>query len=511
MNDYPTLSIGPRDRGRSYGVLHHSLDAEDFARARPRLEDFALALAAWADLGLTRFAALTPLEGPGGPAVLWRARFIGAGELGSIAVANGLFLSEAEVARLGGRAHRLLGGLPEPDGSPFGVTRLSIAELSAAGSEVLPAFGLEWRDQAVDILDDPDPEAVLIAALEGISPSVQQARIDGWATTGSLRASGAFDPEAAFRLIVRPGSEPREPRRVEGGDRAVIELSGGRVMAQLQPEPASWRAWQAVEVAASGVSPTVDAGWKQAYQALSADRTAALALLQLAAPLAAPDRLALISRVVSRVPADDEIAEAIHKAAGQALVRLAAVTDERGAGDAYLEAGLADVAWGDVVAREMVQAAPIEALARLGLAATARALEVGLVERVAAADRTATAALGPDLAMAMLGKVLGRPRLVGETRALAVSLIQRLSSDEPLARRYAAAGVAALMERPAAAVDVGLARVEIAALVRDHPRIDRAAYADRALRPVLRGQARLTRPAFIEGLRAVALILEPAA
>ena len=510
MSDYPTLSIGPRDRGRSYGVLHHSLDADDFAKARPQLEDFALALAAWADLGLARFAALTPLDGPGGPAVLWRARFIGAGELGSIAVANGLFLSEADFARLGGLAHRLLGGLPESDGSPFGVTRLSIAGLSAAGSEVLSAFGLEWRDQAVDLLDDADPEAVLMAALEGISPSVQQARIDGWSTTGALRASGAFDPDAAFRLIVRPRSEPRELRRAAGGDRAVVELRGGRIAGPPQPEPASWRAWQAVETAASGVSPTVDAGWKPSYQALSPDRTAALALLQLAAPLAAPDRLALITQVVSRVPADDEIVEAVSRAAGQALVRLAAAADQPGASDAYLEAGLTDVALGDAVACEVVQAAPIEALARLGPAATARALEVGLIERLAV-DAATTATLGPDLAMAMLGKVLGRPRLVGETRGLAVSLIQRLSGAEPLARRYAAAGVAALMERPAEAADVGLAKVEIAALVRDHPRIDRAAYADRALRPVLRRQTRLTRPAFVEGLRAVALILEPAA
>ena len=508
MNDYPTLSIGPRDRGRSYGVLHHSLEADDFARARPRLEDFALALAAWADLGLTRFVALTPLDGPGGPAVLWRARFIGAGELGSIAVANGLFLSEAEVARLSGQAHRLLGGLPEPDGSPFGVTRLSITAPAAAGPDMLAVFGLEWRDQVLDLVDDADPEAVAVAALDGISPRVQQARIDGWATTGALRASGAFDPEAAFRLIVRPRSEPREPRRVEGGDRAVVELSGGRIMAppQPEPEPASWRAWQAV----AAVSPAVDAGWKPAYQALSPDRAAALAILQFAAPLAAPDRLALISRVVSGARADEEIAEAVSRAAGQALVRLAAATDETGAGDAYLEAGLTDLALGDAVAREVVEAAPIEALARLGPTATARALEFGLIDRVAA-DPATVSALGPDLTMAMLGKVLGRPRLEGETRALAVSLIRRLSGGEPLSRRYAAAGVAALMERPADAVDVGLAGVEIAGLVRDHPRIDRAAYAVRALRPVLRRQTRLTRPAFIEGLRAVAVILEPAA
>ncbi|WP_395650344.1 hypothetical protein [Brevundimonas sp.] len=505
MSDYPTLSIGPRDRGRSYGVLHHSLEADDFARARPRLEDFALALAAWADLGLSRFVALTPLEGPGGPAVLWRARFIGAGELGSIAVANGLFLSEAEVARLGGQAHRLLGGLPEPDGSPFGVTRLSIGGLSARGPEALPAFGLEWRDQVLDLTDDADPETVVVAALDGISPRVQQARIDGWATTGALRGSGAFDPEAAFRLIVRPRSEPREPWRVEGVDRAVVEVSGGRVVAPPQTEPASWRAWQAV----AAVSPAIDTGWKPAYQALSPDRAAALAILQFAAPMAAPDRLALISRVVSGVPAGGEVGEAVRRAAGQALVRLAAAADALGTGDAYLEAGLTDLTLGDAVAREVVEAAPIEALARLGSAATARALEVGLIDRVAA-DPATVSALGPDLAMAMLGKVLGRPRLEGETRALAVSLIRRLSGGEPLSRRYAAAGVAALMERPADAVDVGLARVEIAGLVRDHPRIDRAAYAERALRPVLKQKTTLTRPAFIEGLRAVALILEPA-
>ena len=510
MNDYPTLSIGPRDRGRSYGVLHHSLDADDFARARPRLEDFALALAAWADLGLTRFVALTPLDGSGGPAVLWRARFIGAGELGSIAVANGLFLSETEVARLGGQAHRLLGSLPEPDGSPFGVTRLSIGGPAAAASGALPAFGLEWRDQVLELLDDADPEAVAVAALDGISPRVQQARIDGWATTGSLRASGAFDPQAAFRLIVRPRSEPREPRRVEDADRSVVEVSGGRIVAPPQPEPASWRAWQAVARTVAGVSQAADAGWKPAYQALSPDRSAALALLQFAAPLAAPDRLALISRAVSGARADEAIAEALRRAAGQALVRLAAASDETGAGDAYLEAGLTEVALGDAAAREVVQAAAIEALARLGPAASARALEVGLIERVAA-DPAMVAALGPDLAMAMLGKVLGRPRLEGETRALAVGLVRRLSGGEPLSRRYAAAGVAALMERPADGVDVGLARVEIAGLVRDHPRIDRAAYADRALRPVLSRQTRLTRPAFIEGLRAVALILEPAA
>lgn len=486
-------------------MLNHSLADEAFARLRPMLEDFSLALAAWADLGLQRFVALTPLDAERSAFVLWRARFLGAGELGTVAVANGLLISADQMERLENRAHRLLGGVPEPDGGPFGAEPVA-AEAAATGAAPLAAFGLEWRDQVIDILDGADSEAVLVAALEGIFPAVQIARVDGWATTGALPASGAFDPAEAFRLIVRPEGETRA---AAPSDRRVVQVRGGQVGTPRETPPAVWRAWQAVDRASEEGS----AVWKSTWLTLPADRVATLALLQNAAPLGVEDRLAMIAEAVHQVSAEPDVVATMGSAAGQALVRLAANAEQPTDAARYLEAGLTEARFGVSTAREIARTAPVETgLAGLSAAALETAMDHGLLDRMAGAE--GEAALGlfrPEVLMTMLGKALHGAAGMAAMRALAIALIGRLATGEALARRYAAAGVSALIDMRIQAEDVGLATPTVVGLVREFSRIDRQGYAAHALRPVLRGEVRLARPDFIAAMRATTRLLESAA
>lgn len=512
MNSYPAISVGPRDRGRSYGVLAHGLSAEDFARFRPVLEDFSLALAAWADLGLQRFVALTPLDPARSAYVLWRARFLGTGELGTIAAANGLLITAQALEALEGRAHRLLSALPEPDGSPFGdaaVTASPAPEPVAGSGMALAPFGLEWRDQVVEVLDGADPEAVLIGALEGLSPAAQIARIDGWASTGALRASGGFDPGEAFRLIVRPRDE------VQGADlsgRATVQIHNGHLSGEAVSEPPVWRLWRAIN-RASGTAEAAASDWKPAWLALPADRVATLALLQKAAPLRVEDRLDLIAAAVTDAGAQSDLAAPMGMAAGQALLRLAASAERGEDAVHYLEAGLTQTRFGEPVGREIAGAAPLDAsLFAVSKTALGRALELGLIERMAGPEGAgAITTLPSEALMMMLGESLRLAETTPAMRGLAVGLIRRLAEGEGLSRRYAAAGVSALVEMPVRVQDTGLATPAIAALVREFPRIDRAAYAAHAIRPLLRGETRLARPAFVDAMRAMTRLLEAAA
>lgn len=486
-------------------MLNHSLAGEDFARLRPMFEDFGLALAAWADLGLQRFAALVPLDASRSDFVLWRARFIGAGELGTVAVANGLVITAEQMERLDWRAHRLLGSLPEPDGRSFGAERIS-AEPAPPPVAPMAALGLEWRDQVVDILDGTDPEAVLVAALEGISPPVQIARIDGWATTGALQASGAFDPADAFRLIVRPQGEPRG---ATPADHHAAQIESGQVLSPPETPPPVWRAWQAVERASGAAS----AGWKPTWLTLSVDRVATLALLQNAAPLGVEDRLSLIAAAVREAAAEPDLVEPMGVAAGQTLLRLAANAEQSIDGVRYLGAGLKEARFGDDTAREIVRSAPLApTLTGLDAPALERAMDQGLLDRMAGVEGGGTLSqFEPGVLMTMLGKSLHRASSATVMRTLAITLIGHLATGDTLARRYAAAGVSALIDMPIHVHDAGLATPAVVRLVREFPGIDRGAYAARALRPVLRGEVRPTRPAFVEAMRATTRLLEPAA
>ena len=508
MNDYPTISVGPRDRGRSYGVLAHGLSAEDFARFRPVLEDFSLALAAWADLGLQRFVALTPLDPARSAYLLWRARFLGTGELGTIAAAHGLLISAAAVEAIAGRAHRLLSALPEPDGSPFGGAVLT-ATPTPPSAEPLAAFGLEWRDQVVEILDNADPEAVLVGVLEGLSPAAQIARIDGWASTGALQTSGGFDPVEAFRLIVRPRDE------VQGAGlsgRTTVQVQNGQVTGESDSAPPVWRLWQAIN-RASGTAQAAGSDWKPGWLSLPPDRVATLALLQKAAPLGLEDRLALIAAAVTEAGGQADLAATMQTAGGEALLRLAASAERGEDAVHYLEAGLTQARFGEGVGRTIARAAPLDAtLFAVSKAGLNAALQLGLIERMAGPEGAgAMAALPSEALMMMLGESLRLAETTPAMRGLAVGLVRRLAQGESLSRRYAAAGVSALVEMPVRVQDTGLATPAIAALVQAFPGIDRSAYAAHALRPLLRGETRLARPDFIDAMRAMTRLLEPAA
>jgi hypothetical protein len=121
------------------------------------------------------------------------------------------------------------------------------------------------------------------------------------------------------------------------------------------------------------------------------------------------------------------------------------------------------------------------------------------------------AALPSEALMMMLGESLRRAETTPAMRKLAVRLIRRLAEGETLSRRYAAAGLTTLADMPVRPQDTGLATPAIAALVREFPAIGPRAYADHALRPVVRGEVRVDPPEFVDALRAAVRLLEPAA
>jgi hypothetical protein len=180
---------------------------------------------------------------------------------------------------------------------------------------------------------------------------------------------------------------------------------------------------------------------------------------------------------------------------------------------AYLEAGLTQARFGPEVAREIARAAPFDAnMFALSKTAVARALELGMIDRLAGPEgEGAVAALPSEALMMMLGESLRRAETTPAMRKLAVRLIRRLAEGETLSRRYAAAGLTTLADMPVRPQDTGLATPAIAALVREFPAIGPRAYADHALRPVVRGEVRVDPPEFVDALRAAVRLLEPAA
>jgi hypothetical protein len=507
MIQLPAISVGPRDRGRSYGVLDHSLAPEDFQRFRPILEDLSLALAAWADLHQNRFVALTPLDAARSAWILWRARHLGAGELGTIARANGLMITAEAMEMLEGRPHRLLPALPGPDEDVFGGQPVTAAP-QIPTTAALAAFGLEWRDQVIELLDDADPEAVLVAVLEGVSPGPQIARIDGWASTGALAASGGFDPADAFRLIVRPQGEPRS---AVASPAREVQLRDGQILSPPEPEPAVWRAWRAVDQARSAFAGAPAADWKPAWLTQTPDRPASLALLQAAAALSPEARLDLIAEATANARTDADLTQPMGQAAAQALLRLAASADDEGDGALYVEAGLTEARFGPATAEALAGLMPLEAAPSLSKPGLERALASGLMARLGEPEAASViAAYPPTMLMTLLGESLRRAEASPPARGLAVQLIRTLSEGETLSRRYAAAGVSALSDMAASEADVGLATPAVAVVVREHPRVDAALYAARAVQPLLRGEVEASEAAFLDGLRAAARLLEPA-
>lgn len=505
MIHLPTISVGPRDRGRSYGVLEHSFPAEVFQRFQPILEDFSLALAGWADLNLERFTALVPLDAERSAWVLWRAAHLGVGDLGTVARANGVLISAETLERLEGKAHRLLSALPPPTEADFGAEALA-ATPAAPTAASLPAFGLEWRDQALCLLDEADPEALLLAALEGVTPAAQIARIDGWASTGALSASGGFDPAEAFRLIVRPPHEPRSP-----GPWREVEVRDGRILSPPEPAPAVWRAWRAVDQARASTASLPAAEWKPAWLTQTPDRPASLALLQAAAGLSPDARLDLIAAALSEARSDADLTKPMGQAAAQALLRLAASADSEGDGARYVEAGVTEPRFGPETAQALSAQLPLAGAPHLSKPSLERLLSNGFMARLTEPEAaSAVAAYPAETQMSLLGESLRRAEAAPPARALAVRLICSLASGEALARRYAAAGVSALGDMAPSLVDAGLATRAVADVVREHPRIDAGHYAARAIQPVLRGEIGADPDAYFDALSAATRLLEPA-
>ena len=230
----PTAVIGPKAQGRNYGLRRHAgprLSSESQAR----LADFALSLAGWAMQRRQQFVAMLPLAADGSSFAVARARHLGEGELGPIAVAHLLLVDAALLDAIGWASPRLLRLLPQPEDPAFGLELLKVSpkSLKPVVSRPMTAPRVGWSDVAIDVGDE-DPEAALAALVEGIENPARRAGLTGWASTSLMTPVGDLAPARVFKLVTHPAVE--SPAAFQ----ATHELLSAKTMA----EPTlAWKAW----------------------------------------------------------------------------------------------------------------------------------------------------------------------------------------------------------------------------------------------------------------------------
>jgi hypothetical protein len=234
-----TLLMGPQAGGRGYRVLARSDGPPISAAAEGRLGELALVVAGWADERETSAVALVPLADATAPAALLRLAYLGSGQLGAIAFAQGLLLDDAAFAACEGRPETLLPLIPPPDGSrDFAAAPLQLPD--APPPPPLRAdwtgLGLEWRDRLVLVPDETAAEPILRSILAALGPASPGSRVRGWATTALMPATGALTPVDEFQLLVvdagrrRPADLPHLP---------AYAKAGGFEGEQVAPSPAA--------------------------------------------------------------------------------------------------------------------------------------------------------------------------------------------------------------------------------------------------------------------------------
>jgi hypothetical protein len=321
----PVALVGPRARGRGYGVLRQSENVRLTPAAEARLNDFALALAGWADRRLEGFVALFPLASD--VSALVRARYFGEAELGSVALATVVLLDPALLKALDGRAHRLLPNVPEPDAKTTGADPMPV-EAPASAPEPHPLTGaldLAWRDRTVDA-GECAPEAVLTSLLETIDPAAQRHRITGWVTTGSLPHAGEFQPAQLFNLVVHA---PADALALKAFSHPSAQVRGGAISAEIGPPPDPWTLWAAFKALRTGdaaADVALDAArWDPRYASLAPGAVVAIGALETCLSLTPAQRLSLITAMAkASATRDGLVGEGLARGLAETLERLAA-------------------------------------------------------------------------------------------------------------------------------------------------------------------------------------------
>lgn len=501
-----TAVLGPVENGRGYTILAQSSDRPEVVATEGMLRHFSLALAGWADRQLSDCVVLFPLDAANEMFAVARVAFLGEADLGTVAMAHVVIVPAAAMRALDWRAHRLLARIPAPTAeddltfadAPLGLDLDALAR-AESGPRLAP-FGLEWVDQDIAV-GAASPEAVLIGAIEGMDPPEQRARITGWATSGAFTRSGAFDPDEAFRLIVRgagegeaPAKSPRHAGRLTQGQIASLTPA-----ATLAAPPPAWRVWTEVEAVARATGAGRGLDWSPRYADHAPDAAAAIAILEACLELDPVGRAALLAAVADQ---SDGAADGpdLLKGAAIALGRLMEQPGEAEGAAWYLNDYV------EANADRPAAVAPVAALAlREGVLPwmSAQSLDLlafaGLADRLAAEESYPLDSL-PAATRLRLLRASTQAAGAAERRRLTVRLIG-LCLPEPGAGKACAQAIASLLALPVSAEDAALATPAVYDLLKAGGPALRSAYAQRVLSPILRNDIQMPKQAYVTALK----------
>jgi hypothetical protein len=403
-----TAVIGPKAQGRNYGLRRYA-GPRLTSEGQARLADFALSLAGWAMLRRHRFVAMLPLAADGSSFAVVRARHLGEGELGPVAVAHLLIVDAGLLEALDWASPRLLRLLPEPEDVAFGLGPIEVSPDDLASLKVGPiaAPRVGWADIAIDVGDD-DPETALCAIVEGVEAPAQRARLTGWSSTSLIAPAGDLDPARLFKLVTHASAE--SPAAFQ----ATHELLALKALAE---PPLTWKAWLKLAAIAKrepAAAALRSAQWSQDKARLAADDVMFEEIASACADLTPPAMLALLRAVMRHADGPDAVSAALRDGVSETFNALVAVADAEGA--AFYVRGLIDgpdsIALTALPGLDAVMARPAVAAwlgdisDRLDLSGVARLWAAGLAADPAFAESVTVA--GPAFLDAVLDAALGR-------------------------------------------------------------------------------------------------------
>jgi len=478
-----TAVIGPKAQGRNYGLRRYAgprLTSEQQAR----LADFALSLAGWAMLRRQRFVAMLPLAADGSSFAIVRARHLGEGELGPVAVAHLLIVDAALLDAIDWTSPRLLSLLPEPEDAAFGLEPLTVLpqDVAPLAARATPHNG--WSDVAIDVGDE-DPEAVLAALVESIEPASQRARLTGWASTSLIAPAGNLDPARIFRLVTHVSAES------PAAFAATHELSSLKTTAE---PPLAWKAWLKLAAIAErepAAAALRSAQWSQDKARLPADDVMFEEIASACATLTPAAMVALLRAVMRHAGAADAASAALREGVSETFDALVAVADAQGT--AFYVRGLTDGADAATLSAlrglDAVMAKPDVAV---WLGDVARQLDLSPVVRLWAAKLATDPDFADDLAIAgptFLDAVQDTALTHlddEETRWLAGALLRQHCLRLPREGARLRAVLSALLAKPPSSADAALADPAVLAAARTFAPELAAVLATRAIPAGLR-------------------------
>ncbi|MET3664890.1 hypothetical protein [Caulobacter sp. 1776] len=451
-----TAVIGPKAQGRNYGLRRYA-GPRLLPESQARLADFALSLAGWAMLRRRRFVAMLPLAADGSSFAVARARHLGEGDLGPVAVAHLLIVDAALLEALDWASPRLLRLLPEPEDAAFGLEPLSVSpeDLTPSSPRAMAATRVGWADVAIDVGEE-DPETALCALVEGVDPPRQRARLTGWASTSLIAASGDLDPARTFKLVTHASAE--SPAAFQ----ATHELLSLKAVA----EPSlAWKAWLKLAAIAQrepAAAALRSAKWSQDKARLAAVDVMFEEIASACAELTPAAMIALLRAVMRHAGGEDAASRALRDGVSETFNALVAVADSEGA--AFYVRGLVDGAdsvalaalpgLDEVMARPAVSAWLGDIAHRLDLTKVVGSWATRLAADPSFAD--ALAGAGSAFLDAALDAALARLD-DEETRRLAGVLLRLRCPYAAAEGARVRAALSALLAKPPTSADAALA------------------------------------------------------